>query len=95
MTREDPALERAKKYVTEVRDFYYHLMTYLLVNTMLVVIDLRNGNDGAFLGLDFAFWIILGWGFGVAGHAISVFYGEHKVHELYEQDRNQQSPKGL
>ena len=46
----DPALVRAQKHVKHVRDFFYHLMVYVLVNVMLVVIDRRSaGNDG-FMG---------------------------------------------
>lgn len=41
MTQEDPALARARKHVKDVRDFYYHLMTYVLVNALMVIIDLR------------------------------------------------------
>jgi Na+/citrate or Na+/malate symporter len=88
MTQADPALERARKHVEEVRDFWYHLMTYVFVSALLVVIDLLNGTDGPFLGLDFAFWVIFGWGIGVAGHAISVFFGDYRVQKLYEQEKS-------
>jgi hypothetical protein len=90
MTQEDPALERARKHVKDVRDFYYHLMTYVLVNALLVIVDLRGGPGGDFLGLDFAYWLILFWGFGIAGHAISVFYGEYRVQRLYEQEKDRE-----
>ena len=89
MTPENPALERARQYVKDVRDFYYHLMTYVLVGTMLVVLDVRAGGEGAVLGLDWAYWVIIFWGLGVAGHAVSAFFGEYRVHKLYlrQQDR--------
>ena len=62
-----------------VRDFLYHLMTYVFVNVLLVGIDLRAATSGQpIFGLDFAFWVILGWGFGVAGHAITVFFGGNR-----------------
>ena len=87
MAQEDPALVRAREHVTEVRDFYYHLMVYVLVNAMLVVIDRGGGANSGFMGLDFAYWVILGWGFGVAGHAISVFFGEYRVQREYEEEK--------
>jgi hypothetical protein len=90
MTQEDPALERAKKHVKNVRDFYYHLMTYVLVNALMVIIDLRGGAGGGFLGLDFAHWLIIGWGFGIVGHAISVFFGDYRVQKLYEKEKNRE-----
>ena len=93
MTEEDPALERAKKHVADVRDFYYHLMTYVLVNALLVVIDRRDGLDGGFVGLDWAYWVIIGWGFGVAGHAIYVFFGDYRVHNVYLKQRDRDASR--
>lgn len=90
MTQEDPALERVREHVKEVRDFYYHLMTYVLINTLMVVLDRRNGGAGDFLGLDWAYWLIIFWGFGIGGHAIYTFFGEYKVQKLYLQERNQE-----
>jgi hypothetical protein len=85
MTQEDRARERAEKHVREVRDFFYHLMVYVLVCAMLVFIDLRQG------GLDWAFWVIFGWGFGIAGHAIYVFFGDYRVEKLYAEEKNRES----
>jgi hypothetical protein len=90
VTPEDPTLERARKHVTDVRDFYYHLMTYVLVNAMLIVIDLRVDGPSPFLGLDWAYWVIIGWGFGIAGHGIAVFFGEHRVDKVYAKFRNRE-----
>lgn len=84
MTQVDPALERAKEHVKHVRDFYYHLMVYVLVNALLVIIDLSVG------GLDWAYWVIIGWGFGIAGHAIYVFFGDYRVRKLYEQEKSRE-----
>ncbi len=59
-----------------MRDFWYHLMTYVFMNTLLVMLDRRVGpGEQAFLGLDFAYWVILFWGLGVVGHAVFVFLG--------------------
>ena len=82
MTQADSALEQAQQHVKHVRDFFYHLMVYVLVNALLIVIDLRQG------GLDWAYWVIIGWGFGVLGHAISVFFGDYRAQKLYEENRS-------
>ena len=87
MADEDPALDLARKHVEDVRNFFYHLMTYVLVNALLIVIDRRNGISGDVVGLDWAFWVIIFWGFGVAGHAIYVFFGEYRVRRLYQKVR--------
>ena len=90
MTQEDPALERAKRHVKYVRDFYYHLMVYVLVNAFMVIIDLRGGAGDGFLGLDFAYWLIIFWGFGILGHAISVFFGDFRVQQVYEREKERE-----
>ena len=67
-TENDPALERAEVHVKLVRDFFYHLMTYVFVGVLLVVIDLSVDTGGnTVLGLDWAYWVILFWGLGVVG----------------------------
>ena len=89
MTQRDPALERAEKQVKDVRDFYYHFMTYVFVNTLMVIIDRRGGETGqSFIGLDWAYWVIIAWGLGVAGHAITVNYGDRRVQQVYRQEKN-------
>lgn len=90
MAQEDPTLQRARKHVEEVRDFYYHLMVYVFVNILMVVIDRRGGPNDGFLGLDWAFWLILFWGLGLAGHGISVFFGEYRVQKLYEKEKERE-----
>ncbi|NND01771.1 MAG: 2TM domain-containing protein [Acidimicrobiia bacterium] len=89
-TQVDPALERARKHVTEVRDFYYHLMVFLLVNAMLIALDLRTGPNDFFLGLDWSFWVLFGWGFGLLGHAVSVFFGDFRVQQIYEEEKRRE-----
>jgi ABC-type polysaccharide/polyol phosphate export permease len=82
MTDTDPELERARTHVKQVRDFLYHLMTFVFVCGLLVIIDRGGGaNDGVF-GLDWAFWVILTWGLGLVGHAISVFFGDYRAEKL-------------
>jgi hypothetical protein len=69
MTPDD--LERAKRHVRHVWEFFYHLMTYVLVNAILVIVDRLGGtSERAVLGLDWASWLIIAWGFGILGHAI-------------------------
>lgn len=81
----DLAMEIAEQHVKQVRDFLYHLMVFIVVNALLVIIDLRETGEQAVLGLDWAYWVILFWGMGLAGHGISVFYGNYKVAKEYER----------
>ena len=91
VTEKDPALERAERHVKVVRDFYYHLMVFVLVNALLIIIDVGGGANSGFLGLDFAYWIVFGWGFGILGHAIYAFFGEHRVSKVYAEEREREA----
>jgi hypothetical protein len=75
----DPAVERATKRVKELKDFYVHLVIYLVVNTGLVLLDLAQGD-----GLQWAYWVMIGWGIGVAAHAVSVFIFESNIGSRWE-----------
>ena len=83
----DPAYARAQKHVKNVRDFWYHLMVFVFVIAMLVVIDRFSGPNDRFLGLDWAFWPFFGWGLGVVGHAISVFFDDYMVRKRYDEEK--------
>ncbi len=85
----DSALERAEQHVKAVRDFLYHLMTFAFVSVLLIIVDVRAGAGAQpVLGLDWAYWVVLFWGLGVVGHAISVFYGRRKVDETYDEQHS-------
>ena len=94
MTEHDPAMERAKARAHVLRDYYGHLITYVLVCSMLVVIDLTTGDYGtSFMGLNWAYWPIFGWGIAIVIHTISVVmplkdWEERKAIQLYEKERN-------
>lgn len=49
-------------------EFYTHLVVYAVVNLMLVVINVVTWR-GSF----WAMWPLLGWGIGIAAHALKVF----------------------
>ncbi|MBT8165574.1 MAG: 2TM domain-containing protein [Acidimicrobiia bacterium] len=94
MAHEDPALVGARRRAKELREFYSHLVTYVLVCTLLVVIDLANNSASGteFLGLSWAYWPIFGWGIAVAIHAFKTFVGvdgweERKAEQLYEKEK--------
>ena len=93
MDTPDPALQRAQRRAKELREFYGHVVTYVVVNTALVIIDVVDSSAGtSFLGLNWAYWPIIGWGIGLVIHALSVFlplrrWEERKVQQLYEKER--------
>ena len=44
MAEQDPAMEKARERARELKDFYKHLITYVLVCSLLVVIDLADSD---------------------------------------------------
>jgi len=96
-TEHELAVERAAKRVKELRDFYVHLAVYLVVNTGLVIIDLIQGD-----GLQWAQWVIFGWGIGLVAHGVSVFIFESRSASRWEArklaeftEEEEQGLKGL
>ncbi len=79
MTRIDPVPQDVDQHRTAVRDFFYHLVVFVFVIGLMVVLDVRAGTgDGAIAGLDWAYWVAMFWGVGLAGHAVYAFLGDHR-----------------
>ena len=68
MEKEDERYEYAKKKVAELKGFYIHAITYIVVNIGLFFINVvATPGDWWF------YWATIGWGIGLAAHAITVF----------------------
>jgi len=86
---EDRAYEKAQKRVKEIKGFYSNLFSYVIVISFLVTINLITSPKHLWF-----YWPMLGWGIGIAAHAISVFsigrtWEEKKIREILEkQDRH-------
>jgi len=61
----EQALERVKKR----RDFWPHLLVYVMVNTLTVVVWLLTDSGGFFWPV----FLIAGWGIGLVMHAWDAF----------------------
>lgn len=88
--------KEAKKQVKEEKEFFGHLASYLICNTMFVALSLFTGG----------YWFIfplLGWGIGLASHATRVFgvpgkgsgWEERRMQELLGQEETQASLDAL
>jgi len=65
---EDWKYKIAKKRVKKVRGFYSHFATWLIFGAFFIILNLKTS--------PFEFWAIypiMGWGLGVAMHALGVF----------------------
>jgi len=69
----DEKYRQAKARVRRLREFYIHLLTYIVVNVMLVIINLITSPNSLWF-----YWITLFWGIAVVFNAMSVF-GKHEM----------------
>lgn len=85
----DKKYERARKRVEELKGFYIHLGIYLLFIPVFIYLNYRS------TGFPWAIFPIVGWGFGVTGHAMEVFnynpflgkdWEERKIREYMDKE---------
>jgi hypothetical protein len=88
-TREQAARDRAVTQLKKRRDFYGHLLVYVLVNTFLVVIWAVVEAHGFFWPV----FPIVGWGIGVVMNAWDVFWRppitEHEIQREIDREDKQ------
>ena len=92
-TREarEAAVERARRRVKAVREFWGLFWFYVIVNTVFVLIDLTDGTAAdAFLGLDWAYFPLIGWGAFVLAQFLSVFWFDGRFNARWEARKLQQ-----
>ncbi len=66
--------QRAVKQVRKRRDFYGHLLVFVLVNAAVITIWAALGDGGFF----WPTFLILGWGIGLVMNAWDVFYRSYE-----------------
>ena len=59
---------RARAHVDTLRGFYRHLAAYVTVNLFLLALNLLTAPDQLWF-----YWPLLGWGIGLAAHAVRTF----------------------
>ena len=84
--------ERAQARVRSLRAFYKHATVFVLVNLGLLVVNLVTSRHTLWF-----LWVVLGWGIGLAVHALRVLglrgrrlgsnWERRKVREEMERDR--------
>ena len=83
--------ERAKEHVEKLKGFYAHFIIYLLMMPVFIFLNYRS------TGFPWAIFPIVGWGFGIAGHAMETFnynpllgkdWEERKLKQFMEEENN-------
>jgi hypothetical protein len=84
--KETMAYRKASRRVKELKEFYGNLTSFCLVIPFLAALNLLTAP-----GYLWFLWPMLGWGIGVAFHAVNVFglgrsWEERKIKELMDQE---------
>lgn len=86
--KETIAYRKASRRVKDLKEFYGNLTSYCIIIPFLAILNIVTAP-----GYLWFLWPALGWGIGIAFHAISVFgigksWEERKIKELMEKDEN-------
>lgn len=64
----DDRTRRAAERVEDITGFYVHATIFAIINLLLILINVTITDD-----IIWAHWVLLGWGVGLAAHAVGVF----------------------
>lgn len=96
MTSEELKYQQALKRVKKIKGFYSHLLVYIVINTMLLVVNYNNSGDNDNFWRWQTFNTVFFWGIGLTAHGLSVFlpsfmmgkdWEEKKIKELMEKEK--------
>jgi len=85
--------QKAKEEVEEIKGFYSHLITYVLVISFLLFINLKYSPEHLWF-----FWTAISWGIGLFFHAVKVFnwfpffgkdWEQKKIQHFIEEEKKQ------
>lgn len=88
----DKRMERAKEYVEKLKGFYTHLTVYSIFVPVFIWLNYQSN-----AGFPWAIFPIVGWGFGVLGHASETFqwspflnkdWEERKIKQFMDEENN-------
>ena len=87
--------QKAKKQVEEIKGFYSHLLSYVLVISILIFVNLKYTPEHLWF-----IYSMSGWGLGLFFHAVKVFnwfpffgksWEEKKMQQFIEEEKNKQN----
>ena len=76
--------EKAQERIKELKGYYAHLGTFILVNLFLIMIKVMTNSDD---GGDYWFvYPLFGWGIGLSIHTFTTFFARHDWEERKMQE---------
>ena len=82
--------ERARKRASDFTGLMWHAGTYVIVNAFLWILDIAGGD-----GVQWAYWVTIPWGIGLAFHALAYKLDdsgmeERKYRKFLAEEQNEQ-----
>jgi protein-S-isoprenylcysteine O-methyltransferase Ste14 len=84
----------AKKRAHQIKSFYSNLISYVVVNIVLFIVNIVTSPDSLWF-----YWVLIFWGIGLIFHAISTFsiqnkelgknWEEKKAKEIIEKEEKE------
>ena len=86
----DEHYEKARKRVQEIKGFYSNLISYILINALLIVINLVTSPGSLWF-----YWVTIFWGIAIVIHAVKTFVLKGKfLGEDWEQKKIREIMEG-
>ena len=79
-TQLDETEQKVIEYVRDIKGFYSHVIKYVVVISILFIINFTT--DRSYI---WAWWPMLGWGIGVLSHGLNVFEVFHFFSPAWEK----------
>jgi hypothetical protein len=89
-TNDDEIVKLARKRVEERLGLLTHVTMYALVNTGIVITWRLTGSSYPWF-----IWPMVGWGAGVAAHALAYWFGPSSLHGRKAVDREVRRLRGM
>jgi hypothetical protein len=77
-------LMQARRRVAALKGFYIHLAVFVAVLVALVAINVATGRPW------WVIWVFLGWGIGVAAHALAVLGRTQRAVAAWEERKTRE-----
>ena len=87
---DDERYEKARKRVQEIKGFYSNLISYILINVLLIIINLVTSPGSLWF-----YWVTIFWGIAIVIHAVKTFVLKGKfLGEEWEQKKIREIMEG-
>jgi cell division protein FtsW (lipid II flippase) len=78
----DQKEQEARQYVQSLKGFYQHLMSYIVINIVLIIINLVVDPHNLWF-----YWVLIFWGIGVLFQAVRTFGPGRKFDKSWEDKK--------